>query len=164
MGYASSRALVVASFLFVLLRRSVAFVVPGGGRAINVQNTASSSDHEHRARSARRWQQVLFLAPRAQAETGEAAQGPVGVDGGELSGREAVEQAGERLVPLFAQVDAHTQRWVLGLDVQHVHRPANQRYTSTGQQGRGCRELTIALLTDVGNMDLLDMLSVRTRL
>lgn len=32
--------------------------------------------------------------------------------GGDLSGREAVEQAGKRLIPLFAQVDAHTQRWV----------------------------------------------------
>lgn len=110
MGYASCRTLFVAPFLCVLFRRSGAFVVPGGDLALHVQNTGSSLNHEHRARAAHRRLRVLSLAPRAQAEAGEVAQGPVHIDGGELSGREAVEQAGERLVPLFAQVDAHTQR------------------------------------------------------
>lgn len=105
--------------------------MPGGGRATHVQHTDRVC-HEHRARAAaHRRLQVLSLTPRAQAEAGEAVLGPVIIDHGELSGREAVEQAGERLIPLFAQVDAHTQRWVLRLCT---------RVDRTRQEGTGVQQ------------------------
>lgn len=133
MGYASWGTLVVVLCLLVVhFRGSGAFVVvPGGG---GIKHTPRLC-HEHRARPAhRRRLQVLSLAPRPQAEAAETAEGAGAKDGRELSGREAVEQAGERLIPLFAQVDAHTQRWVF----RPLCRPVNK---VTVKQGRDCREL-----------------------
>lgn len=70
--------------------------------------------HRHRARHHLR---VLPHAPRgytsraAQADT-ELAANVERESEAEVSGKAAVEQAAERLLPLFAEVDAHTQRWV----------------------------------------------------
>ena len=114
MGYTSFRRVVVAPCLILLLRRSNAFVVPGGGRATHVQNTGSLDHEQHRIRHSHSRLRVLCLAPRVETKAGGAEQEPGDIDGGELSGREAMEQAGERLIPLFAQVDARTERWVIG--------------------------------------------------
>lgn len=110
MGYASCRTLLVALCLSVL-DFSGALVVPGGGRATHAQSTGRVY-HEHRERTAHRRLRGLSLAPRAQAGAAETVRGAVNSEGGELSSREVVEQAGKRLIPLFAQVDAHTRWWV----------------------------------------------------
>ncbi|CBJ48545.1 aluminium resistance family protein [Ectocarpus siliculosus] len=114
--------LVAFSFLLVLLRFSSdgggatcsGFVVPyssGSGRgAPTAHQRATRKVHQYRTRAAYRRLQVLSLAPRAQKAAVEGAQRVGSSFGAGLSGKEAVDQAGERLIPLFAEVDAHTKR------------------------------------------------------
>lgn len=117
MGYVSCCTFLTFPYLLVLLGTPSAFVAPGGGRAF--QNP--TGDWTSRVAAHHRPLRELSKAPRAQAATPAAvAVGPAeeevrgpAAHGGKLSGKEAVEQAAERLMPVFAEVDAHTQRWVL---------------------------------------------------
>lgn len=114
--------LVAFSFLLVLLRFSSdgggasGFVFPytsGSGRGTpTAHQRATRTVHQCRTRAAYRRLQVLSLAPQAQKAVVEGAQRVASSLGAGLSGKEAVDQAGERLIPLFAEVDAHTKRWV----------------------------------------------------
>eukprot|EP00752_Nemacystus_decipiens_P015418 g13749.t2 len=62
----------------------------------------------------------------------------MGVDGREFSGREAVEQAGDRLAPLFAQVDAHTQRTLRRvLDAFREHQVGSNMFAGVDGYGHG---------------------------
>lgn len=116
MSYLSCRTLSATCFLLTLWSTSkcTAFVVVpdstsgsgGGGCDGGIKSTGL---HQYGIRSVYRRRQALSSTPRAQTA---AAQRPVANDLGELSAKEVVEQAGARLTPLFAQVDAHTQLWV----------------------------------------------------
>lgn len=120
MGYASCRTLLAFPCLLAILRTPDAFVAPGGVGALRNPNRVRSRSRPPDRRLPHELSRPC--PPRAQAAGGQAAaanggvesaeeeaQGPAAYDG-KLSGKEAVEQAAERLIPLFAQVDAHTQR------------------------------------------------------
>ncbi|CAB1111750.1 unnamed protein product [Ectocarpus sp. CCAP 1310/34] len=112
--------LVAFSFLLVLLRFSSdgggagGFVFPytsGSGRGTpTAHQRATRTGHQCRTRPAYRRVHVLSLAPRARKVAVEGAQRVTPSLGVGLSGKDAVDQAGERLIPLFAEVDAHTKR------------------------------------------------------
>lgn len=79
-----------------------AFLVP--------QNSCRIAEKKVQGRCrSRRIRQRLSLAPETAATAATSPPSTAELDVN-LLGKDAVEQAAQRLVPLFAEVDAHTQR------------------------------------------------------
>lgn len=78
----------------------VAFVASGGG-------VPEMPQRQRAATAAALRPTLALLSTRPEVDAPITAANPLEV---KLSGKEAVDTAAQRLVPLFAEVDAHTQR------------------------------------------------------